>query len=436
MTARTSSVDAETSVSADDLLARAAALSGGDNAAPRVQRLVQRFPDAALEVLRNTSSAQANQAERTAVAVAYDRAFIANGSAGWTSALSDAVLHPKEYESLRGARLLTLQLIEMGRPGQVPAQVKVPAGSAFPFAQAELSRVRGIAAFLSGKPSDALRDWHDAEDAARADRGVYSELCLLQAEAFRSAGAAADSRARWSAAAAAASTLRDPSLWQRIIEARDESAPWPAEVVTSFDASGRVSPAVAPVDVEACIWRQIGEWHFARTETAGALLAFKQAEALFTQTREKNGARIDQARVLLTINQTGPAISILASLINDPDPQVSHHALAVLGNARIALDDLPAALRLLQQAVADDDPLPVALRAPARADLGLVYLMSSREEDGLNWLHRAQADFESDRDNAGLVQCLQNEAAYLEQIGRAEQARDIRNRASRISAAY
>ena len=59
----------------------------------------------ALEVLRNTSSAQANQAERTAVAVAYDRAFIANGSAGWTRALSDAVLHPKEYESLRGARL-------------------------------------------------------------------------------------------------------------------------------------------------------------------------------------------------------------------------------------------------------------------------------------------------------------------------------------------
>jgi tetratricopeptide (TPR) repeat protein len=434
LTARTSSVDAGASVTADELLARIAALLPGENAAARVQRLILRFPDASLELLRNTSAAQAAQPERIAASVAYDRAFIADGSTGWTRTLADAVLRPKEYESIRGARLLTLQLIEMGRPEQVLAQVKTPAGSTFPFAQAELLRVRGIAALLCDRPADAIRDWKSAREATRADRGVYSEFLLLQAEALRSGGAAADSRTQWTMAAAAAASVSDPNLWQRIIEARDEATPWPAKVVTAFE--GGVSAAVSPVAVEARIWRQIGEWRFSRSETPGALLAFKQAEALSLLPRDRDSARIDQARVLLTMNQTGPAISILASLINDPDPQVSHHALAVLGNARIGLDDLPAALRLLQQAVADDDPLPVSLRAPARADLGLVYLMSSHEQEGLDWLHRAQADFESDRDNAGLVQCLQNEAAYLEQIGRTEQAREIRKRASRISAAY
>jgi tetratricopeptide (TPR) repeat protein len=217
-----------------------------------------------------------------------------------------------------------------------------------------------------------------------------------------------------------------------------------SEVIASFRSPAEVSAAAdhapgAPpqsAQVEASIWRQIGEWRFARGETSPALLAFKQAEALFVQPREKAEARIAEARALLAINQTGAAISILTALTTDPDPQVNHHALAVLGNARIALDDIPGALTLLEAAVANDDSFPPALRAPARADLGLVCLMSSHEQKGLIWLHQAQADFQADRDNAGLVQCLRNEAAYLDSAGRGPEASIIRDRASRLAAVY
>ncbi|HET6252118.1 MAG TPA: hypothetical protein VFE47_30815 [Tepidisphaeraceae bacterium] len=62
--------------------------------------------------------------------------------------------------------------------------------------------------------------------------------------------------------------------------------------------------------------------------------------------------------------------------------------------------------------------------------------MSAREADGLNWLHRAEADFTASHDNGGLVQCLRNEAAYFEQKDKADQAKALRDRAARMAAIY
>jgi tetratricopeptide (TPR) repeat protein len=433
VTARTKSIDSASSMTPDELIARIQDLLRQENSPARIYRLVQRFPDAALEALRNTGSSQATQPAWLALSTAYDQAFITTGSKGWTAVFADVAAHPREYDAVHQARQQALQYIEMGRPEEVFKDPSIKGVSAESFAGAELLRIRGIAAVLCDRPTDALGDWQKASSLAAADRSVSAEIFLLDSEGLRRTGKSTGAVALWSSAAIAAIDIHDPGLWQRLLDMRTEEMNWPKQVAGMFESRLNANSTTQPVQpesvdgvrVDACIWRQIGEWRLARGEVASALLAFKQAESLFTTPRDAAESRIAQARALMIMNQSGAAVSILTSLTADPDPMVNHHAMAVLSNARLATEDVPGALDLLTRAVADDDSFPAAMRAPARADLGLVLLMSSREQEGLNWLHRAQSDFQQDNNHAGLCQCLQNEAAYLEKVGRTEEAKAV-----------
>lgn len=435
LASRTSATEAAPAITGEELLARAAALQQSSNPAARLQRLVRRFPDAALELLRATTSEQANETMRKAVAVAYDREFVDAGSTGWTRVLIDAGSRPSSFDSIVRARLSALQWIEQGRAaialGQ-PAPLGEWAGSA---AGAEMRRVKGIAALLCDRPEQAVQLWRSAANWVSGDRNASAEFHLLIATALSAEGRNLDAAQEWATAAVQAARVEDPNLWQRILDARGPNVSWPAAVFTAFHLPGEMQiPAPSEISTEASIWHIVGQWRLSRGELPAALLAFKQAESLWPDLRSQAEARIAEARVLLLMNQSGAAVSILTALTSDTDSQVNHHAMAVLADARIALDDLPGALILLRKAVANDDAFPPALRASARADLGLACLMSSLDQEGLTWLHRAQADFQRVGDDADLVQSLENEAAYFERVGQSATAQALRHRADLISA--
>jgi tetratricopeptide (TPR) repeat protein len=443
LAARTTAADSSPTVTTDDFLGQIVALLQKENSDARIYRLVKRFPDASLDMLRETTAAQASQPAWRALAIAYDKNFLAIGTVGWTATLADAAAHPAEYDLVHRARQQAMQYIEMGRPELVFEDSSIKNADASSFVGAELNRLRGIAWLLRDKPEDALACWQNSAPLVAPDKNVAAEFALLRAEGLRRAGKAADEIAPWTTAAIDAVIVHDPALWQRILESRPDGTDWPRAVAIAFDAAvndgSTTQPAELgdPIDntrIDACIWRNIGEWRLSRHEIPSGLLAFKQSEFLFATARDKGESRIAQARALLLMNQSGAATSILTTLAVDPDPVLSHHALAVLGNARLAANDVAGALGLLRKAVADEGSLPIAILAPARADLGLVLLMSDQEQEGLNWLHRAQDDFAKENDIADLCQSLQNEAAYLTQIGRDDEAAAISERASRLAA--
>jgi hypothetical protein len=54
--------------------------------------------------------------------------------------------------------------------------------------------------------------------------------------------------------------------------------------------------------------------------------------------------------------------------------------------------------------------------------------MMGDEAGGLRWLHQAQQSFEASGQQPALLQCLENEAAFLEQAKKTDIAKTIRHR--------
>ena len=58
--------------------------------------------------------------------------------------------------------------------------------------------------------------------------------------------------------------------------------------------------------------------------------------------------------------------------------------------------------------------------------------MIGDEASGLRWLHQAQQSFEASGQQQALVQCLENEAAFLEQAKKSDLAKAVRKRAATV----
>ncbi len=61
-------------------------------------------------------------------------------------------------------------------------------------------------------------------------------------------------------------------------------------------------------------------------------------------------------------------------------------------------------------------------RADAEANLGLTLLAMGDQTNGLRWLHDAQKHFQAIQERIGLGQCLENEANYLAQLNKVDDA--------------
>ena len=125
--------------------------------------------------------------------------------------------------------------------------------------------------------------------------------------------------------------------------------------------------------------------------------------------------QIAETRALVRLGQSAAASAMLIGLAGQSDPQIARPAMALLGTLKLSQGAVQQGFNLLHSAVEEDSTLVWPERTQAEADLGLAYLMMGDEAAGLRWLHGAQQGFESAGQREGLVQSLENEAAYLEQ---------------------
>ena len=211
--------------------------------------------------------------------------------------------------------------------------------------------------------------------------------------------------------------IADPVLWERIAALRPAHLAWPA--IPGMTENGK-----AGLD-ETQLWAQLGKWRLDRGETQSALLAFKRAEALAQDRGSREYLQLQQAKALLQLDQRASALAILAILAEDPQCTVAGPTLATLGSIKLKEGNRQHALALLQAAV-EGHPGKWASRPEAEANLGLAYLMNGDEPKGLRCLHEAQAHFQTQHANDMLVQCLANEANYLERVNKKDQADRVR----------
>jgi tetratricopeptide (TPR) repeat protein len=423
LTTRTQAAN-PSSLSVEQFVSQAAQLCR-DGKLGRLHRFVQRYPDVALEMLRNTGPQSAADGERQAVAQAYDRLFVSpQESQRWHSILKDMAARPDAYQPEFGARSRARSFIEQGRFAAAIMSDSSGQSTLPPYLRADALRLRGIALFLNNQHAQAAAAWQQATGLAQTDTCVCAELDLLVSDALKKAGQPAESVVAWNQAASQSVELHDPILWERLIELKPLSAAWPKQAHVRILEQIATQPSASEEDDfgEGAIWHQTAQWRLERNEASAALLAFAEAQTWGSSARAKGEARIGQARALVAMGQNAPAMAILSAVVEEPDAAVSCHALAVVGVINLQQGRTPEGFNMLQRAVENPDHTRWSGFSLAQADLAVTYLAAGKEKDGLRVIHEAQDAFRTEGRVADLCQSLANEATYLQKAGHVDLA--------------
>ncbi|MGA2499956.1 MAG: hypothetical protein ABSH20_19635, partial [Tepidisphaeraceae bacterium] len=310
--------------------ARLSALEGGAG----LNKLLQRWPDVTLDLLRESVAVETDLPLRLAIAEAYDRIFaLAEGGPGWSTALSAAGSDRQAYARFRQAREKVLVLIQSGsvsEAARIDPAAALPTGAP-PALQTEAFRLAGLTALLDDKPVRA------AELFARADRSAQAgsrperfESGLLLSEAERRQGHTAAAVDAWKSAIAAGASVRNPALWERAILGRPTDADWPAEAaIAGVDEPGFTADA-SPDTGDVLIG--IGKMRMWRGETQLAMLAFSRAEAETLTPAKKALARLYRAQTMIVLQQAASALPMLEALVTQSDPRIALRAAATEGD--------------------------------------------------------------------------------------------------------
>jgi len=398
-----------------------------------MDRLVRRWPDVALELLRQSIANDADVPVRLAVAQSYDRVTGADPKSGWSAAVAASDSQKSIYASFRTARE---NILAHFQSGQFAAGAKINAGGALPadappVVRVEALRLAGLAMLLDNKPDRAVTWFNLALEAnANGPRHQSFELGLLASEAHRRAGQADAAAASWKSAVAAGVDVRDPELWERALLEKPEHADWPADVVNTGAAEPRVTPQ--GISDSAGILIGLGKMYLSRGALQPALLTFSRAEAETTFPGEKALATLYRAQTMIALQQPASALPMLEGLLGSSDPQVARRAEALQGDifCRV-LNDHQHGIPMMREALVDA-PGDWPGKSRLLANLGLYDIIDGQTDAGIKLLHEAQAQFETAGQWEDLAESLKNEAASLQVAGRTQDALAMQNRADNI----
>ena len=419
---------------AERLLERARTCEQDDSSG--LDKLVRRWPDVTLDLLRDSVAGETDVPLRIALAHAYDRVFDARGE-GWAAALKASSSQRKAYGKFSKTRGDLLALFQAGRfseaakldlvavlPNDVPAALK-----------AEALRVAGLAALLDEKPDRAADLFAKAVVASRnGPRHAQFEIGLLSSEAERRRGRQSQAAAAWKNAVSSAENVRDPDLWERAILGKAPDAEWPAQAALIGEADFR--DGAAPDNTDVLIG--IGKMRLARGAAQSALLAFSRAESETNSGVKKALARLYRAQSMIVLQQAASALPMLEVLTKTADPRIARRAQAIEGDVLCrVLNDCVHGIPMLRDALGKtsaDDGIPAEWPGKNRlvANLGLYLMVDGRGEEGLRILHQAQARFESEGQWDDLAEALKNEAASLRVTGKNGEAKELLARAEQV----
>lgn len=419
------------------------------------------YPDVAWDLLRNTSADEARNKAIHSIAAAYDRQCTRGDAAsGWHALVLDRAGDPDRYHDHDRRRADFLANMRNGRPDDA---LKLGLTRPVQGAPGELLTVdawhlTGVALLLDERPAEAAEALATAIEMAENNHPhPAAHLKLLLSDAQRRAQDAEAANATWSAAVQLAADMvsneipvTDPIFWERAAYLRPVDQPWPSSVTNVLarvcreygvvtGSSEDVILASTSTDShtfsrEDTLWSCIGCWRLERGAPQAALVALKRAEAMTRADAGPERLQLLEAKALLALDQSAAATATLVRLAGSSDPRTANAAMATLGTAKLQAGNTQQGFNLLRRAVEDDETIDWPRRAEAEADLGLAYLLVGDEQAGLEWLHRAQARFESTGAHEHLVQSLENELDYLRQSKKKDAAGPIKKRLGELQA--
>ncbi|MGE3536610.1 MAG: hypothetical protein AB7N91_04125 [Candidatus Tectimicrobiota bacterium] len=421
------------------------------------QRLVQRYPDVALETLRAPTLQPAVPGALQTVALAYDAQCSRGPEAEhWAAVVQARLANPQRYHAYDTWRRIFFEQLQQGRLAQALA-LPAPAGPGL-LLHLEALALRGVALLLHERPGEADDVLAQALTLSRASQPCQAVQQLLwRSAAQRRQQQLAEASATWeeavrlaSSLGPAAAPLPDPLFWERADSLRPAATPWPAAVQQWLQqhplplspllrAALSQAPAGGGRDdsgpLEALLWYSIGHWHVQRQEAQAALVALRRAEALAGDDTARDLLWLVQARALHQLGQPDAATLLLTGLVQPLERPVARPALALLGVLHVQRQHLRQGLTLLRRAVEEAQGPTWPGQGEAEADLGLAYLLLGDAAAGLRWLRTAQQRFAASADVEALTHCLTNEMHYLEHAGRRAEASAVRQRLRQLEAA-
>jgi hypothetical protein len=419
-------------------------------------RCAEHLPDAALAVLRDPASVNAPPDVLLAIAEIHDRQCSRGDTHDWASVFSDRAAQPKRYADYDDKRRQFMVRVQDGRVHEaIDLGLAAPQGAPGHVLQCDAEYLAGIALVLDNRPREGVAAFQQTLKLAGDSQPYESaNVLLLLSDAQRRVGDGAGAEQTWVAAAelctelaASNSKVADPILLERVAYLRPANTPWPraaqdrlndiaVRMGIAFPATPAEATSTLPKSTndEAALWTVIGNWRLAREESQAALVAFKRAESLSSAPLAASQLRLAQSRALIRLGQSPAASAILINLASQSDPHVAHPAMALLGTLKLREGGIQQGFNLLRRAVEEDGSLLWPERTQAEADLGLAYLLAGDEPTGLRWLHEAQQSFEVSGQREELIQCLENEAGYLDQSKKKDLSAKIRQRLESLAA--
>lgn len=366
------------------------------------------------------------EGDRALLASALDRTQgTAVLDAGWRAMLEDRRHRADAYEDYDVARERLLAALRRGDLARALSECPLPEpdGAAARCMAVASQALEGFVLREAGRAAEAAQRFASARRAAaEADALSRARLWLLEHEALGvDAAPAAPEQHPWTLALdlAGRNELVDPIFWQRALESRPASAPWPAAAVEFARAS--VAPESGEDESSEVLLEGLVATQRADVGDARAgLVGFTHAAAQAREPRTRVRLRAGQARCVIALGRAGEAAALLAECAGDSDPLTARPALAMLGAIELELVRPERALALLEHAVGAQDEPPWQGRSEALANLGLCRLMLGQVDAGLADLRQARALFALDGDVESVGRCLRNELRH------AMQARDDR----------
>jgi tetratricopeptide (TPR) repeat protein len=405
------------------------------------RRLVRRYPDISLEVLRHTTGVQGITDNVRFIAQVYDEQCGGQqGATAWQSLLQDRNANPGKYGAYDSVRQQYLDCLHSNK-AQEAARMPLVQQAQGTLLEIDAYRLTGEAFLMAGNSGEAATALTAALQRAQTIQPYQAaQIALLLGEAYRRGGKTEQAAATWQQAVLLAGhlltwpqPLHDPVFWERAAYLRPVQCGWPDTAIRPLTPGGsavvQAGAAANKIDVaEASLWMHVGQWRLDRGEANAALIAFKRAESLAMDPTVQDQLQFWQAKALVELNQPVAAMTVLVRLTGNTKGPFASPALAMLGALRLKEGNSQMALTLLQRAVEQNPATDWPGRAEAVADLGLAYLLCGDEANGLRCLHEAQQQFAATHAMALLQQCLDNEARYLEQLGKREEAAGVRLR--------
>ena len=398
-------------------------------------RGIELFPDVALQALRQATCQGATDPALLWVAEVYERQCCRVApTKGWSAVLRDRAAHPARYDPYDAARRRLVAHVRSKRFADAAAgAIEAPADAPGRAIVLDADQLRGESLLLAGRPHEAAAEFERALPLARTTHPHQAtQLLLLLCQARRGAGDAHAAGEAWRESVtlaapllAAARPVRDPVFWGLAADLKPKDEPWPPEVAQRFGPPGRT---------DARVWGQIGSWRLRRREARAALAAFERGEALAADPAARDRMRLGRAKAFVQLGQLDAASALLRRLAKSRTPEVARPALALMGTVHVQRKDPRSGIRALRRALADAAP-DWPGRGQAEADLGLAYLLTGNETEGLTWLRSAQRRFEETGDFDMLASCLQSEAKFLDHVGKHREAREAVARLHELEAA-